>query len=216
MPSTKANDKHRSVRVNRLAIPCGRFPARRPFLPAQPSRSLAFPHTASVVVASFLNGTLPPLAVIAGPDPRSPTLLGFAPVVASRHREARSDPFMIDLLNLMKVAHVPFWNLWVTMEDWSQDRVTNHSHTRARPIPYHRQPSLSSGCITQGLGEETFCLQQDGAGQGLAIGTSNLRGLLWQFRKKVILRRSSSSHVMPAWASAAAGICGCGFLVLSP
>ena len=37
-------------------------------------------------------------AVIAGADPRSPTLLGFAPVVASRHREARSDPFMPDFI----------------------------------------------------------------------------------------------------------------------
>jgi hypothetical protein len=48
----------------------------------------------------MLNNTLSPLAVIAGADPRSPTLLGFAPVVASRHREARSDPFMPDLASL--------------------------------------------------------------------------------------------------------------------
>ena len=33
-----------------------------------------------------------PLAVIAGPDPRSPTLLRLTPVVALRHREERSDP----------------------------------------------------------------------------------------------------------------------------
>lgn len=114
------------------------------------------------------------------------------------------------MANWKKAAHVPFWNLWVTMEKQSQDRATNYTHTRTRPFPYHRQPSLSSGCIAQGLGKETFCLQQDGIGQGLATGTGNLRGLLWQFRKKVILRRSSSSHVMQAWASAAAGICGCG------
>ena len=48
------------------------------------------------------NNTLAP-CVIAGADPRSPTLLGPTPVVASRHREAsfrengRSDPFMTDL-----------------------------------------------------------------------------------------------------------------------
>ena len=29
---------------------------------------------------------------ICGLDPRSPTLLGHTPIVASRHREARSDP----------------------------------------------------------------------------------------------------------------------------
>ena len=32
--------------------------------------------------------------------PRSPMLLGFTPVVASRHREARSDPFMPDLCKI--------------------------------------------------------------------------------------------------------------------
>ena len=51
----------------------------------------------SVVSTSILNDTHRPLAVIAGADPRSPMLLGFTPIVASRHREARSDPFMIDL-----------------------------------------------------------------------------------------------------------------------
>ena len=65
------------------------------------------------------------------------------------------------------------------MENRSQDRVARHSHTRARPFPCHRQPSLSSGSIAQGLGEETFCLQQDGVGQGLATRTSNLRCRLW-------------------------------------
>ena len=42
------------------------------------------------------NNTLAP-CVIAGADPRSPTLLRPTPVVASRHREERSDPFMTDL-----------------------------------------------------------------------------------------------------------------------
>ena len=83
----EANDKRRSVRVNRLAIPCGRFPARRPFLPAQPSRSLAFPHTALGKETALMDNA--PLAVIAGADPRSPMLLGFVPVVASRHRANR-------------------------------------------------------------------------------------------------------------------------------
>ena len=75
-------------------------PPCRPGPRAQPGRSLAFPHTRSVVVASFLNGILPAIAVIAGADPRSPMFLGFAPVVALRHREARSDPFMIDLCKI--------------------------------------------------------------------------------------------------------------------
>ena len=43
---------------------------------AQPGRSLAFPHTASVVIASFLYGTLPPLAVMADRDPPSPMRKG--------------------------------------------------------------------------------------------------------------------------------------------
>ena len=116
------------------------------------------------------------------------------------------------MANWKKAAHVPFWNLWVMMENQSQDRVARHSHTRARPFPYHRRPGLSSWCIAQGLRKETLCLQQDGIGQGIATGTSNLRGLLWQFRKKVIPTQGYCSHVMPAWAwaSAAAGICGCG------
>ena len=75
---------------------------------AQPGRSLAFPHTVSVVIASFLNGTFPLLAVIAGADPRSPMLLGFTPVVASRHREARSDPFMTDLCKICFKKNINF------------------------------------------------------------------------------------------------------------
>ena len=51
-------------------------PPCRPGPRAQPGRSLAFPHTASVVIASFLNSTLPLLAVMAGPDPRSPKQRG--------------------------------------------------------------------------------------------------------------------------------------------
>ena len=38
-----------------------------------------------------------PLAVMADKDPPSPKLPGFTPIVASRHREARSDLFMTDL-----------------------------------------------------------------------------------------------------------------------
>ena len=46
--------------------------------------------------------TMPaPLTVIAGPDPRSPSPQeGYPLVVASRHREARSDPFMTDLCKI--------------------------------------------------------------------------------------------------------------------
>lgn len=51
-------------------------PPCRPGPRARPGWSLAFPHTRSVVVASFLNGTPSPLAVIAGPDPRSPKRQG--------------------------------------------------------------------------------------------------------------------------------------------
>ena len=53
--------KRPSLKVKRLAIPCGRFPARRPGLPAHPSWVLAFPHTVSVVIAFVPNDTLPPL-----------------------------------------------------------------------------------------------------------------------------------------------------------
>ena len=35
--SSKSNDKRRSVRVKHLAVPCGRFPARRPW-PARPTQ----------------------------------------------------------------------------------------------------------------------------------------------------------------------------------
>ncbi len=65
VPSTKANDKRRSVRVKPLAVPCGRFPARRPFLPAHPGRVWAFPATVSVGFTFTLNDTFPPLGVIA-------------------------------------------------------------------------------------------------------------------------------------------------------
>ena len=41
-----------------------------------------------------------PLAVMADKDPPSPKLLGFTLVVASRHREERSDPFMPDLCKI--------------------------------------------------------------------------------------------------------------------
>ena len=41
-----------------------------------------------------------PLAVMADKDPPSPKLLGFTLVVASRHRKARSNPFMIDLCKI--------------------------------------------------------------------------------------------------------------------
>ncbi len=44
-----------------------------PGLPAQLGRSLAFPHTVSVVFTSVLNDTLPPLAVIPDKDPPSLT-----------------------------------------------------------------------------------------------------------------------------------------------
>ena len=39
----KVKRKRPSVKVKRLAIPCGRFPARQPRLPAQPGWVLAFP-----------------------------------------------------------------------------------------------------------------------------------------------------------------------------
>ena len=62
---------------------------------------------------SSRNNTLAP-CVIAGADPRSPTLLGPTPVVASRHREAsfrengRSDPFMTRfMVDLFQKKH-PF------------------------------------------------------------------------------------------------------------
>ena len=41
---------------------------------AQPSRSLAFPHTVSVVLTFVLNDTLPPHALMADKDPPSLTL----------------------------------------------------------------------------------------------------------------------------------------------
>ena len=44
-------------------------PPCRPGPRAQPGQGLAFPLSVSVVVASFLYGTLPPLAVIAGLPP---------------------------------------------------------------------------------------------------------------------------------------------------
>ena len=58
--------------------------------------------------------------------------------------------------------------------DRPQNRTTNYTHTSTRPLPYHRQPSLSSWCITQGLGEETFCLQQDGVGKSADYEASDV------------------------------------------
>ena len=72
---------------------------------AQPSRSLAFPHTVSVVLTFVLNDTLPPHALMADKDPPSLTLPeDYIP----RHREARSDPFMIDLWKIYFQKKHPF------------------------------------------------------------------------------------------------------------
>ena len=69
--------------------------------------------------------------------------------------------------------------------DWPQNQTTSHTHTSTRPLPNHRQPGLSHRRIAQGPGEETFCLQQDGIGQGVASGTSDLKPYhcaVWQFQ----------------------------------
>ena len=65
--------KRPSLKVKRLAIPCGRFPARRPGLPTHPGRALANPPTVSVVFTFVLNDTFPLQTLMADKDPPSLT-----------------------------------------------------------------------------------------------------------------------------------------------
>ena len=84
----KVKRKRPSLKVKRLAILCGRFPAWRPSLPAHPSRYLAFQPTVSIVFTFVLNDILPPQTLMADKDP--PSLAppeDYILVVASRHCE---------------------------------------------------------------------------------------------------------------------------------
>ena len=82
-------------------------PPCRPGPRAQPGWGLAFPHTAQGRKTALMDNS-PALTVIAGPDPRSPSQQeGYPLVVASCHREARSDPFMTDLCKIYFLKH-PF------------------------------------------------------------------------------------------------------------
>ena len=73
-----------------------------------------------------------------GQDPPSPSLLGLTPVVASRHREARSNPFTIDLCKICfkkKKTYISFPITYPTTNDYSRLQTFN------------QRVGLDKGCI---------------------------------------------------------------------
>ena len=128
------------MRVNRLAIPCGRFPARRPRLPAHPGQGLANPHTVSVVFTSMPNDTSSPPAVI--PDlirnlihRQRTTFL----IVASRHceEERRS--------NLVKKLFIWIAS-FLAMTDNPQGALIRETWMRYMPLAFPSTASVGMRC----------------------------------------------------------------------